>query len=175
MNIARLLAASISLAAVSAPLAVSTPSPLPAPLPAPAPVVSGGIGLVVGFGVNEIDGQFSVFALETPWFMIGHWSYVNSGGLEFGGTLSDIYVDGDSAYLGGVVTYSDGPPVGFEVLMKINDNGGIFSSTPDNQSHFLFRPPGTGTQGGPEDPAARATIDTVPTLDFISGNMLVSD
>ena len=168
-NMASLLATTLSLAAVSATLALSAPSPSPAP----APVASGGFELLIGSGVNEIGGQFSVFVFETPMFTVGHWSYVSSGGFEYGGTLDVIHVDGDSAYASGSVTYSNGPPVGFGVLMKVTDNGGFWSSTPDSQSAFVFRPPGTGTLGGAEDPASRAFIDTAPTFDFTSGHMFV--
>lgn len=169
MKIARLLASTLALTAISAPLAVSTPSP------SPAPVVSGGFELLIGHGENVIGGQFSVFALETPWFTVGHFSYLSSSGFEYGGTLDMLHVDGNSAYASGEVTYSNGPPVGWGILMKVTDNGGFWSSTPDSQSHFAYSQGGPGAWGGAEDPFFRGIIDGFPTLDFTSGGMHVAD
>lgn len=80
-----------------------------------------------------------------------HW--VSDGGtLRFAMDITCLSVNGNQAWLGGVITRSndDYLPVGFEFRWRVVDNGEGKNAAPDQLSYFLYGGPDTaaGCAGG---------------------------
>jgi hypothetical protein len=134
------------------------------------------VELLAGHGVDEFGDALTVQVTETPAGTPGFFLFMLGNGLRYGGTLDCIYVDGNSAYVSGQLTFGDDPgvgtpPLGLGIGFKITDNQGL--GIPDSRSSFAIGP--GIVPGLLDNPAFRAALDGSPTVSFTSGNMYVRD
>jgi hypothetical protein len=99
---------------------------------------------------NSFDGSIRNFAIDAH--ANGAAAY---GDIEYGGTVhagheqvTCLKVVGNQATLGAVITQADRPAIiGWFVLQVYQDNGGLFSGTPDAAT-LQVQGPGTGVANG---------------------------
>ena len=134
------------------------------------------VELLAGYSVDDSGGTLTIQVVENPAGTQGFFLIAIGNGLEFGGTLDCVHVDGNSAYVSGQITFGDDPgvgtpPLGLGIGFKVTDNQGL--GAPDSRSFFAIGP--NVVPGVCDNPSFRAFLDGAPTVSFTSGNMQVRD